>query len=91
MMLWVRAVGIMLANALVLGSEPRMPPDDESLESPESLELTAPPPEFGSPSVIRERSIRDRRGPSGYGLPAGSLLISLTKSQVRMALGLAPT
>ena len=33
MMLWVSAVGIMLANALVLGSEPRMPPL-ESLELP---------------------------------------------------------
>ena len=27
MMLWVSAVGIRLANALVLGSEPRMPPE----------------------------------------------------------------
>ena len=38
MMLWVSVVGIRLANALVLGSEPRMPPEEESLESPEALE-----------------------------------------------------
>ena len=43
MMLWVSAVGIMLANPLVLGSEPRMPPL-ESLElssEPSSLELSS--------------------------------------------------
>jgi len=37
MMLWVSAVGIRLASALVLGSEPRMPPEDESLEPSEPL------------------------------------------------------
>ena len=34
----VSAVGIMLANALVLGSEPRMPPEESSLESSDPSE-----------------------------------------------------
>src|ERR1700733_14485613 len=38
----VSAVGIMLANALVLGSEPRMPPEESSLESSELSELSEP-------------------------------------------------
>ena len=44
MMLWLSAVGIRLANPLVLGSDPRMPP----LESLESLESPEPSPELSS-------------------------------------------
>ena len=39
MMLWLSAVGIRLANALVLGSEPRMPPLEPLELSPEPSSL----------------------------------------------------